>query len=99
HPQLRFSNEFLHSLLVAALLRYLAVAHFGRGRGNFAEGEAPSFWQAEVEAVLSENKPDFVALWHSARSAPEQLERSQLQQRLSVQLLSSMSQILRKLYP
>ncbi|AZP10808.1 DUF3482 domain-containing protein [Undibacterium parvum] len=99
HPQLRFSDEFLHSLLVAALLRYLAVAHFGRGRGNFAEGEAPSFWQAEVEAVLNENKPDFVALWQSARSAPEQLERSQLQQRLAAQLLSSMSQILRRLYP
>jgi GTPase SAR1 family protein len=96
HPQLRFSDDFLHSLLVAALLRYLAVAHFGRGRGNFAEGEAPLFWQAEVEAVLSENKPDFVALWQSARSTPERLE---LSQRLSELLLSSMSQILRQLYP
>ena len=37
----------------AALLRYLAVAHFGRGRGGFVESEAPAFWQAEVEAEVA----------------------------------------------
>ncbi|MFZ6749693.1 DUF3482 domain-containing protein [Undibacterium sp. Ren11W] len=96
HPQLRFSDDFLRSLLVAALLRYLAVAHFGRGRGNFAEGEAPLFWQTEVEAVLSENMSDFVDVWKGARDA---LDLSQLSQRLSALLATSMSQILRKLYP
>ncbi|MEJ7807293.1 MAG: DUF3482 domain-containing protein, partial [Telluria sp.] len=48
-----FADEFLHTLLVGSVLRYLAVAHFGRGRGNFVEGEAPAFWQAEVEAAAA----------------------------------------------
>ena len=48
-----FSDDFLRNLLTASLLRYLAVAHFGRGRGNFVEAEAPAFWQREVEAALA----------------------------------------------
>ena len=51
--QVSFSDDFLHNLLTASLLRYLAVAHFGRGRGNFVESEAPAFWQQEVEAALA----------------------------------------------
>ena len=52
-PTVQFSDAFLRSLLVAGLLRYLAVAHFGRGRGGFVEGEAPAFWQAEVEREIA----------------------------------------------
>ena len=48
-----FSDDFLRNLLTASLLRYLAVAHFGRGRGNFVESEAPAFWQQEVEAAMA----------------------------------------------
>lgn len=53
HPTVEFAPDFLHTLLVSAMLRYLAVAHFGRGRGNFVESEAPPFWQAEVEAAIA----------------------------------------------
>ena len=31
---LRWAGDFLERLTVTALLRYLAVAHFGRGRGE-----------------------------------------------------------------
>ena len=48
----RWSREFQDRLAVTALLRYLAVAHFGRGRGDWAEGEYPPFWQPVVEAEL-----------------------------------------------
>ncbi|RJG11165.1 DUF3482 domain-containing protein [Massilia cavernae] len=50
---MQFADEFLQSLLVTSVLRYLAVAHFGRGRGNFVESEAPPFWQAEVERAAA----------------------------------------------
>ena len=46
-------EEALLPLVHAALLRYLAVAHFGRGRGHWAEGEAPAHWAGEVEAALA----------------------------------------------
>ena len=49
----QFSDEFLRSLVLAGLLRYLAVAHFGRCRGGFVESEAPAFWQAEVERQVA----------------------------------------------
>ncbi|MDO8298868.1 DUF3482 domain-containing protein [Lacisediminimonas sp.] len=67
--RLQFSDAFLRNLVVTALLRYLAVAHFGRGRGNFVEGEAPPFWQAEVEAVLADNEKALSQAWQSARTA------------------------------
>jgi hypothetical protein len=41
----------------AAILRYLAVAHFGRGRGDWAAGEAPPHWRSLVaERLLSEQE-------------------------------------------
>ena len=49
---LHFSQEFLRTQTVAGLLRYLAVTHFGRGRGRFVEMEAPGFWQKEVEDAM-----------------------------------------------
>ena len=50
---LHFSDDFLQSQLVAGLLRYLAVAHFGRGRGKFVASQAPGFWQTEVEDAMA----------------------------------------------
>ena len=41
----------------AAILRYLAVAHFGRGRGDWAAGEAPPHWRALVAQVLAPRRP------------------------------------------
>ncbi len=52
----RWSPELLERLTVTALLRYLAVAHFGRGRGEWAEGEHPIFWQKVVEDSFAEHK-------------------------------------------
>ncbi|HRH88689.1 MAG TPA: GTPase domain-containing protein [Rubrivivax sp.] len=49
-----WNAEALDTLLEAALLRYLAVAHFGRGRGEWARAEAPPHWQPVVEQVLAD---------------------------------------------
>jgi hypothetical protein len=70
HPTVRFADPFLHTMLVGAILRYLAVAHFGRGRGNFVEGESPPFWQAQVESAASAG-PLTASLWDEVRAAPD----------------------------
>jgi hypothetical protein len=44
----RWSDEFVASLVPAAVLRYLAVAHYGRGRGDYAPSEYPAFWRDVV---------------------------------------------------
>ncbi|MES2072449.1 MAG: DUF3482 domain-containing protein [Pseudomonadota bacterium] len=94
--RVQFADAFLRSLLVASLLRYLAVAHFGRGRGNFSEGEAPAFWQAEVEQAVARHEQQLAGLWpmlraeHSQQSAAGELEA----------LLSRITMdILHQLYP
>ncbi len=52
----RWSPDMLQRLTVTALLRYLAVAHFGRGRGDWAEGEHPAFWQDIVEEEVAKRE-------------------------------------------
>ncbi|MFC5458211.1 DUF3482 domain-containing protein [Massilia niabensis] len=69
-PTVQFADAFLQTLLVGAVLRYLAVAHFGRGRGNYVEGEAPAFWQSEVEAALAA-QDGMASLWQEVRAAPD----------------------------
>lgn len=68
HPTMEFADAFLRTLLVSSVLRYLAVAHFGRGRGNFVEGEAPPFWQGEVERAVGEWH-DLPKLWRQVRDS------------------------------
>ncbi len=68
----RWSSEFLWGRLVAALMRYLAVAHFGRGRGDFVAGAAPSHWLEAVEESLGDERRQIDSAWMLARSnSPE----------------------------
>ena len=46
-----WSAEFLTECFAMALLRYLAVAHFGRGRGDWVTGEYPPHWRSLVDEV------------------------------------------------
>src|SRR5690606_3641386 len=95
-PSVQFTDPFLQSLLVSAMLRYLAVAHFGRGRGNWVEGEAPPFWQEEVERALAEQAARQPALWQSVRAAPDEAAAAGL---LEAVLLPATDATLARLYP
>jgi hypothetical protein len=71
-----WSEEALNGATQAALLRYLAVAHFGRGRGDWAQGEAPAHWQATVAQALAARQADFSAAWQSRSQRPGSVEAS-----------------------
>ncbi|HSM21362.1 MAG TPA: GTPase domain-containing protein, partial [Rubrivivax sp.] len=58
-----WSDAAMDPLVEAALLRYLAVAHFGRGRGEWVQGEAPPHWAATVAEVLAAQREALAALW------------------------------------
>ncbi len=60
---LRWDDELLDRLVTAALLRYLAVAHFGRGRGNWKESEYPAFWNEVAQREVDALRPSLSALW------------------------------------
>ncbi|HTD04422.1 DUF3482 domain-containing protein [Undibacterium sp.] len=94
--RVQFADEFLRSLLVASLLRYLAIAHFGRGRGNFVEGEAPAFWQAEVEQEVAQHEQQLAALWPMLRN---ENSRDAASAELNAAVRRMADSILQKLYP
>ena len=92
----QFSDEFLQTFLVSSVLRYLAVAHFGRGRGHFAQGEAPPFWQAEVEQAAAARQAVPGALWAELRGAANPVQAADSAQALLRTLTAA---VLRRLYP
>ena len=96
HPTVQFSDEFLRSLLVASILRYLAVAHFGRGRGNFVEGEAPAFWQAEVENAVAMHNDALDHAWQEMRADPDAAKATL---RLGEVITGIAARTLEQLYP
>ena len=60
---LSWDDGFLDGLARVVLLRYLAVAHFGRGRGEWQAGEMPSRWRDAAQAAVDARQSDFAALW------------------------------------
>ncbi len=68
---LALDDAALPPLLQAALLRYLAVAHFGRGRGDWSEGEAPPHWAEVVQSALDEQAAALQAAWAGRKTAPQ----------------------------
>ncbi|MBM4244731.1 MAG: DUF3482 domain-containing protein [Deltaproteobacteria bacterium] len=52
-PTVRWSQDFLRDLVQQSALRYLAVAHFGRGRGEWREIGNAALWTQLVEGTLA----------------------------------------------
>lgn len=92
----RWSADFLAGRVVAAVMRYLAVAHFGRGRGEFAQDEYPAHWRGLVESAVASRRAQLDHAWPDATqdaSAPG------LEQRLVVIVSEITTEVLGKLYP
>jgi hypothetical protein len=50
------------------LMRYLAVAHFGRGRGDFVAGLAPPHWQETIDEAVQLRRAQLQSVWAMARA-------------------------------
>jgi len=66
---LSWNGEALDAVVEATLLRYLAVAHFGRGRGDWADGESPPHWKDVVATALGPHRETLAQIWRG-RPAP-----------------------------
>jgi hypothetical protein len=62
----RWSSEFLDARLQAAILRYLAVAHFGRGRGDYVDSEFPPRWREVVAEAAASHARAASTCWQNA---------------------------------
>ena len=99
-PSVGWSAEALSLLTVSALLRYLAVAHFGRGRGQWSEGEAPRHWQQVVSDALAPRRHTIDALWASRQpQKPVEQEAIRLARALQPELSAALRAALERLYP
>ena len=76
-PTVAFADPFMRSLVVTGILRYLAIIHFGRGRGKFTESEAPAFWCEHVEQEVTLREGALKEAWKAVRgdSDPEHAVR------------------------
>jgi hypothetical protein len=93
---LRWSAEFFEALLRSAVLRYLAVIHFGRGRGGFAESEHPAFWQEAVGQCAEQHREEARALWERAAV---QAHASEVQVEIEALLSECVATLLERFYP
>ena len=85
----RWSAEFLESRIAAALMRYLAVAHFGRGRGEFVTGAAPAHWIRAVREALATRQDELKSACDVNATAASVLPL----------VSASMAEVLARLYP
>jgi hypothetical protein len=92
----RWSGDFLTGRVAGALLRYLAVAHFGRGRGDYVAGEYPPHWAPIVDEALASRRQQFEGLWTAAAGGETE---PVLESRLRPLLETLVSDVLDRLYP
>jgi hypothetical protein len=96
----RWSDAALGPRVEAALLRYLAVAHHGRGRGDWAASEAPPHWPAAVQAALAPQAEALAALWADRSTRWDNAgEAARLAAALRPRLAAATQDLLRALYP
>ena len=71
--ELTWSDKALEGFALEALLLYLAIAHFGRGRGAWRAAESPPEWKDQLQKLLSENDFGFEHLRDNPTSAQPSL--------------------------
>ena len=93
---LRWDDAFLAHLSVAAILRYLAVAHYGRGRGDWVETAQPSFWSPLVVQALDARKGELASIWSRRQPA---CDEAAIGAALQPVLAAAAREVLDALYP
>ena len=93
---IRCTGDALTTFFEESLLLYLAVAHFGRGRGEWTRSEHPQHWRAETAKVTALKRAELTVIWaERSDSGEEQWMRDEL----VVAMDFAMTSILDQFYP
>ena len=91
-----WTDEVLDELAASGLLAYLAIAHHGRGRGDWTASAYPAHWQEAVRAALLEHRAGFASLWEQRTGSRSEQELATM---LAAELTPAARTILTRLYP
>jgi hypothetical protein len=97
-PGVSWAPAFLAELTRRTVLRYLAVAHFGRGRGSYEDVDLPERWTALVADVLADQEPVLAETWPLAARS-DGAARAELERRLTGALEAGTTEVLARGYP
>ena len=89
-PQVVWSHAFLRRLVGDALVRYLAVAHYGRGSGQYRERMEPALWRPLVDRALDGQIRKLTRQLERARSAADSDPDTRVDREEGVRELSSL---------
>jgi hypothetical protein len=95
---IQFQPAALDRLAREALLRYLAVAHHGRGRGDYTDVDYPVHWAADVDAQLTLHREALHAAWRAAAQGTR-ASTAVVTERLRLVLHPLLTEILRRRFP
>lgn len=97
-PAVSWSPAFLVDLVGQTLLRYLAVAHFGRGRGGYEDTPLSPRWGELVGAVSAEHAARLAEAW-SLAARPDGRAREAAERLLADVLGTMATTVLARGYP
>ncbi|MFT5469251.1 MAG: GTPase Era involved in 16S rRNA processing [Verrucomicrobiales bacterium] len=65
----RWREDYFLDIVKLCLTSYLAVSHFGRGRGEWQEGEIPAFWLELVASRVAGEQAALREIWQGGNVA------------------------------
>lgn len=93
---IRWDRAFLQGQLAGVLLRYLAVAHYGRGRGEWRERSYPEFWRDLVLGTVQSHSEALAPIWDLRDDGPDD---GAMAEQLRIVLDAATRSMLDALYP
>jgi Domain of unknown function (DUF3482)/50S ribosome-binding GTPase len=95
-----WSDEYLDVLVQDVMIRYLAIAHFGRGQGQYvADPEDPRFWIAKVKTLVSKQHAALHEEWKRLREQASVANAEAKTMQLTALLTSITLELLWSAYP
>jgi hypothetical protein len=95
-----WSDEYLDLLVQDVIIRYLAIAHFGRGQGQYvADPEDPRFWITKVKTLVSGQRATLHEQWTRLREQELMPRMDKKTKQLAALLTSITLELLWSTYP
>ncbi|MGE0644544.1 MAG: GTPase domain-containing protein [Nitrospira sp.] len=95
-----WSDDYLDVLIQDVIIRYLAIAHFGRGQGQYvADPENPRFWVEKVKTAISQQQAVLHEQWTGLRGKDSNSQKDENPKQLTALLTTITLELLRNTYP